>query len=801
VILHVNPFPDIFRDRSRSRIVLFSLLAFGVVIYCIYLFAISVGHPLLGIDFGLKDNRWVVSSVDTNGVASNQGIKLGDRPLVINGQPAEIFLQPYAETGVVYEWLLHDVTLIDANGQIRSVNLDNFFPFGPVMVVQISMFVVCLVFWIVGFAVFFLRPRNRAAILLCFIGLFTGILFCGNISGDVSDTPGMIASIISSAVGPWLLLHFFLVLPEERTWAHRNRWIYLVYLPAAITIVLLPVFGFAGGQPVPPFRIIRFFTIGVGLLAVVVLLLINYLRAASARTRQQMKIVAYSCLLALVPILVLLLLPQLISGQNFIPPGYITLFLIFIPVGMGVAVLTQKLMDIDLVIRRSLVYASISVFMAAILSTALFPVLVFKPKIGTFGEVVIVLVLGGIGTALFGPMKRGIEYLIDKFFYKDRYDYRQIIHSFSSSLSTLKEVNDISRLIVGTSVQTLNLAGGCLFVKSQAGYLDANAAQGTFALIEKQQKLNSLIGQRSKLNEFPDPASDPEVAYMVPLTAGDTELGILFLSHKINRQEYSADDIFLLQGLVSVVSTALHSALLLRDVSLRSTFVSIASHELRTPLTSILGYAELMLLRNPPEESRKKWLGKIISNGQQISSMVDDLLNVSRIQSGKVSMKIEPLKLEMFLQERLNVVRESDSKHSFELRIEPGLPEALVDRDKFGQVVGNLLNNAVKFSPNGGRITLSAAHDSSPGRVAVSVEDEGMGIGPADRDSLFTTFHRIQRPETQGIRGSGLGLYIVKEWTEAMGGEVRLESELNKGSTFSIIIPAADHHQEDTDNI
>jgi two-component system sensor histidine kinase VicK len=115
-----------------------------------------------------------------------------------------------------------------------------------------------------------------------------------------------------------------------------------------------------------------------------------------------------------------------------------------------------------------------------------------------------------------------------------------------------------------------------------------------------------------------------------------------------------------------------------------------------------------------------------------------------------------------------------------------------VDRDRLSHVIGNILSNAVKYSPNGGRITISAQNDQERQRIVVSITDEGIGIGPADKDLLFTTFHRIQRPETRGIRGSGLGLYIAKEWTEAMGGEIWVESELNKGSTFFVAIPMQD---------
>lgn len=767
---------------------MFSFLSLAVMFFCVYLFAVSLGHPYLGLDLVYENQTWKVSGMDINGLASRSGVKTGDRPVEINGQPARDFLQKYEKTGTVYGLLIRDLTVADERGNLTSVTLEGASLFRPTLIVQISNFIVCLFFWSTGFFVFFKRPWNKAAGLLCEIGLVTGILFCGNIAGDVSIQAGVILSILASIIGPWLLLHFFLVLPEEREWAHKSPLIYLIYLPAVITLMLFPFFGFADGQPLPGFRIFRFIEIGAGLIGVVTVVILNFVHAGSTRTRQQMKIILIACLAAVIPFLLLYLLPQMVMKQNVIPPGYSMLFLIFLPVGMGVAVATQRLMDIDFVVRRGVIYSLISVVMAAILSAALFPVLAFQRSLSGFQQIIIVLCLGVAATALFGPTKKGIEWLIDKLFYKDRYDDRHTIRNFYTSVNALQEIIDISRLIVGTTVQTFNLAGGCLFIKSQAGFFEVSTAQGIFAEDNRQKMLSVLISQNNKRIEFPNSASftNPEVAFLIPLTVGTKNSGVLCLSQKVSRQDFSLDDVFLLQGLASVASTALDRAMLNRDVSLRNTFVSIASHELRIPLSSILGYAELMLLRDTPEDTRKKWLTKILSQGQKINSMVDDLLNVSRIQSGKVSIKMEGVDLAKFLAERFALVQESDDKHSFMLDIEPGLPMAFIDRDKFGQVVGNLLSNAVKFSPKGGRITLSARADSARHRIVVSVADEGIGIGPEDRISLFTTFHRIHRPETQGIRGSGLGLYIAKEWSQAMGGDVWLESELNKGSTFFV---------------
>ena len=246
---------------------------------------------------------------------------------------------------------------------------------------------------------------------------------------------------------------------------------------------------------------------------------------------------------------------------------------------------------------------------------------------------------------------------------------------------------------------------------------------------------------------------------------------------------------YLLQEIASIAALELLSKMLIRDVSIRDTFISVASHELRTPLTSIVGYTDLLLHRNPPEATRKRWIEHILQNSKRVTNMVDDLLNVSRIQSGKIVLKLEHHKLSEIINEQINLAQENTDIHKFVIKIEPGLPDVIVDHDKFGQVIANLLNNAVKYSPKGGHITVAASHNKVHNYIILSVTDEGIGISFKDKKSLFTTFHRIQRPETQSIRGSGLGLYIAKEWTEAMGGNIWVESKLNKGSTFFIILP------------
>ncbi|MBN1692604.1 MAG: hypothetical protein JW845_03515 [Dehalococcoidales bacterium] len=787
-------FNKLSADRGLFRGVLISLFAFCILVISLTFFALSIPEPYMGAMLSKSTQGWVVESVDTSGLASEAGIQVGDKPTIINGQPAQAFLEKYENAEVVFGRLINELAVIDNDGQVKSVTLENASPPARTLVEILTWFIVCFVCWATGFYVFFKRPGNLTALLLCFCGLAFGLALSANMAVERSIPSALWFEITASVIGPWLLLHFFLVIPEERAWPRHNPLVYLIYIPALITLILFPIIGYANGQPLPGFRIFRLFEYCAGFVLVAGVAVINYIYSISPRTRQQMKIVLISCLIALIPFLVFNILPWTISGQTIITPGFSMLFLAFIPLGMGYAVITQKLMDIDIVIRRGMIYGLITLIMAAIVSAAIFLVVNFNTSIGTPIQILAALIVGGLAAVLFGPIKKRIEILIDKLFYKDRYDYRQVIQSLSNALNSANNLTGISRLIVGTTVNTLNLSGGCLFIKKHPDSYKIAASQGIFMDVVRQEYLRKLISDTSSTNslvEFPNLATtiDSNTAFIVRLAMGGKEIGILLLSHKISKQQFSSDDLYLIQGISSISSIALYSNMLIHDVSIRDTFVSIASHELRTPLTAITGYAELLLRRNPPEGTRKKWLENILDNGQNISRMANDLLNVTRIQSGKLALKLQRLNVSKILDERLNLARENSNIHKFSIQIEPDLPDVVVDRDKFGQIITNLLNNAIKYSPKGGRITLSANYNSLNFCLVISVADEGIGISPDDTKSLFTTFHRIQRSETQSIRGSGLGLFIAKEWTEAMAGKIWVESELNKGSTFFVSIP------------
>ncbi len=781
--------------RATIHGALFIVLSLFVLAVSIAFFAASVGRPWMGVILSSGPSGWRVDTVDANGLAGQAGIRSGEIPVEINGVPAAEFLSKYSKEGIVFGQLISDLTVADGQGALTSVSLRGNPLFRISLLEQLTLVAVSLIFWVIGLFVFLKRPRSLAARLLCLCALAVGLAISANFAVSRAMPWAIFFEIGATAFGPWLLVHFFLVLPEERAKLRQSRPLYLIYVVPAITVGLFPLIGYADGQPESWFRNLRFLEYGIGLLGAVAVMVVNFARASDPRTRQQMKIVLIGCVAAVLPIVGLNLLPQAISKEPLIAPGFSFLFAAFIPLAMAYAVVTRHLMDIGIVLRRSLIYGLVSLVMAAVLSVGIIATSLLRPSITTLQEIVIALALGVISAVLFGPAKNSIETAVDKFVYKDRYDYRRTIQTLSLSLNNSRETAEICRLVVAASAKNLNLLGVCLFVKSQSGRLELGAASGTFADASSRSRMEETLApeQRTAVHEFPNsaPPNAFNLAFVIPVAAGKDEAGVLCISNKISGQGFSSNDLFLLQGIASVAASALHRAALIRDVSVRDTFVSIASHELNTPLTTILGYSELLLKKDGHDPTTRRRLERVYDAGKRISEMVNDLLNVTRIQSGRITLKLEPVSVIDVAEEKLSLAREITSQHQFRLDVNGTFSQARVDRDKFGQIIWNLLSNAIKYSPNGGVISVSIKEDQDAHRVTLSVADQGIGIASSDKESLFKTFHRIQRPETVSIRGSGLGLYIVKEWAEAMGGSVRLESELNKGSTFFVSVPSA----------
>ena len=226
---------------------------------------------------------------------------------------------------------------------------------------------------------------------------------------------------------------------------------------------------------------------------------------------------------------------------------------------------------------------------------------------------------------------------------------------------------------------------------------------------------------------------------------------------------------------------------------MKTEFVSTVSHELRTPLTSIKGYIDLVLEGEAGDltEAQEEFLGIVKDNSDRLVVLINDLLDISRIESGRVVLKIEPVDLGDTLADSVGTFRAvlDAGDIGLEVALPDDLPRVAADRVRVGQVVTNLVSNAVKYSPDGGTITVSARVEV--GEVVLSVTDTGIGIGEEDQESLFAKFYRVDSSYTREVGGTGLGLAICKSIVELLGGRIWVESTLGAGSTFSFSLPVA----------
>ncbi len=223
----------------------------------------------------------------------------------------------------------------------------------------------------------------------------------------------------------------------------------------------------------------------------------------------------------------------------------------------------------------------------------------------------------------------------------------------------------------------------------------------------------------------------------------------------------------------------------------KSEFLASMSHELRTPLNAIIGFSEVLQERMFGEVNPKQaeYLDDIIASGRHLLALINDILDLSKIEAGRMELDLARFHLPQALEHGLAVVRERAARHgvALELRLDDGVGDVVADERKIRQVLLNLLSNAVKFTPAGGRVALSAS--AGNGSVEISVSDTGVGIAPGDQEVIFEEFRQVGGDGAHKREGTGLGLALAKKFVELHGGKLWVASAVGQGSTFTFTLP------------
>jgi signal transduction histidine kinase len=415
------------------------------------------------------------------------------------------------------------------------------------------------------------------------------------------------------------------------------------------------------------------------------------------------------------------------------------------------------------------------------------------------------------------------------------------LQRLSRAISTTLEERQVFKMISATHIQELGFEKAVAYlwsekekrflVQANIGYLVDEAEAIKYAIeLDKEKYLELINNERalSSIEESPDIIFKEKIKeifrvesfVIAPILPKEGDKGFLFVGTVGLDTLIDEGDEELITILANQLGQALENARLfektwraqqdlenkveertreltgaLNDVKIisnrKTDFVSSVSHELRTPLTSIKGYASILLagkLGELPADIRER-LDKINKHSDELVHMVNDLLDIARIESGKVTMKREPLDLESVLEKVADLlsVQLKDKQIEFSSKTDDDANTVFADRSQIERVLINLIGNAIKFTPLKGKISVQTKRTDKT--VQVDVTDTGCGIPDDSKEKLFQEFYRVDNPINQEVKGTGLGLALVKHIIEAHGGRIWVTSKLNAGSTFSFTLP------------
>lgn len=388
---------------------------------------------------------------------------------------------------------------------------------------------------------------------------------------------------------------------------------------------------------------------------------------------------------------------------------------------------------------------------------------------------------------------------------KNEYQYYQPVYAKSVTCLVCHQDNDHPNLAQGDLIAAVRINMPDRTFRSELNWnraiLLSTAIITVFlAMVAAYVIVRYVIVKPLKhLRDVSDAISHGDLKSRAEIRTGDEfeELGVAFnrmLRHLVDAQEELSTLNVNLDGKVDELAQA--NMRLFEMNRLKSDFLATMSHELRTPLNSIIGFSDVLGSIKSLDEKQRRYVQNIQKSGKMLLDMINDILDLAKIESGKMEVRLADFKIDHVIGAQCDMARPLTEKKNIdlEIKIDRNLPELHQDMGKVQQILNNLLSNAIKFTPEGGRIVVEARHGRT-GDLEIIVTDTGVGIAEEDQANIFEKFRQgeIVLPTgdamTREFSGTGLGLSIVKELCRLLGGEISLESELGKGSTFTVRLP------------
>ncbi|MCA9324571.1 hypothetical protein KDA23_00680 [Candidatus Saccharibacteria bacterium] len=525
---------------------------------------------------------------------------------------------------------------------------------------------------------------------------------------------------------------------------------------------------------------------------------------------------------------------QAVEALNIV--GYLGL-VIFV-FSLFIAITRQRLFDIKLVVARSLAYLLSLAVLAGIYGLVIFGIsqTVFNIDISVGAQIFLATSTGILGLA-FQPFRRVFDNVTTHIFYQDAYDPQKLFDQLNKVLVSSLDVGYLMRhssAIISSTLKSefcvINLnRGDRLFGENADILAKKKKAMRVIRFESGRVKHNSILDDSLGQNhiDLRQAMADTGVALIVKIGPGrlHTEgMGEILLGFKKSGNPYNDQDFRNLEAVANVLVLAIQNALRFEEIQrfnellqekveeatrkLRDTnqklrelddtkddFISMASHQLRTPLTSVKGYLSMVLEGDAGKvtATQKKMLGQAFTSSQRMVYLIADLLNVSRLKTGKFVIDAHPTNLAEMVQEEIIPLTESANARGIDLKYHKpaNFPAIDLDETKTRQVIMNFIDNAIYYTPSGGHIEVQL--EDTPTSYELKVVDDGIGVPKVEQHHLFTKFYRAGNARKARPDGTGLGLFMAKKVILAQGGSIIFESREGKGSTFGFLFPKKHH--------
>ena len=678
-----------------------------------------------------------------------------------------------------------------------------------------------------GFGVFLFKPREPRARIFYWLSLSFGaaVMIGGSSYGvqgrAVNVLPGVLFNFaypMTVAVLLWFARSY--APPRRRIkpalfWAVPLAW--GVFLCGAFLVSQL-------GPSIAAFRLrqqaIHVFRLYIVFMAVgsLVELARAFRHAATEEDRTQIKWYFIGLLAGLGPFLVFYQLPLALTDRPLLSEDFASIFFFLLPIFMAMAILQFRLLRVNIVFHRGLVYALFTVF---VLCAYLFSVEALRrvfPRATAAGNALI-----SVGAALavalaLSPGRRKVQDFVDRLFFRQAYDYRKAIQEFKAGAPSVIDAGRLVALFSETLTAVLPVDRVGVLVREARGEagdirllggLDGASAGKLLGLPldatrpwARPGKVRGVEGLDFTREDVLE-AAGLAVVMAMPRGAG-TPAGLLAFGPKTSGHRFTKEDVDLIETLSGDLAVNLGRIRIQEQViyerasrekseelvRLKTEFISSVSHELRTPMTSLRGLSELLRSGKVGDEARReKLLGLMAGECGRLTRFLTNVLDFGKIEGDIKVYDMQGIALGPLVREVADLVREGQPDGDIRLAVEaPAGPVTVrADPDAVRQALLNLVDNALKYSPDRKEVTISLT--AGPDSVTIAVRDRGMGIAAEDRERIFEAFFRSPRAVERSPAGVGLGLKIVTHIMAAHGGRVAVESEPGKGSVFSLVFP------------